>query len=363
MRGEENQNPSSTRLRLSLKLAVAILAAGPYGARPVTAQVVERRLVAMGTSLQLSIGAQSREQALSASEAALREIARVEQLLTTWRSGGELDCVNHWRPGQPVSVSPELYRVLGEVLRWQGRTGGAFDPEIGPLVQAWGLRSGGRIPSETECARARRASQRGAFGLSRRCCRVVRRADASAFEEGAWAKGYALDRARKVLERMGVVGALVDLGGQILVLGEPLGGREGAAGIADPQDRRRTVVRVRFDAGSLSTSGESERSLEVSGRRIGHLLDPRTGRPAPDFGSATVWSPSALAADVLSTAMFVLGPEKGMQLSRRLARQGFLNEVLFLVEGRDGLSIRASPGFLSRIQWSDPRRVVRPRSR
>ncbi|HYV41467.1 MAG TPA: FAD:protein FMN transferase, partial [Thermoanaerobaculia bacterium] len=88
----------------------------------------------------------------------------------------------------------------------------------------------------------------------------------------------------------------------------------------------------------------------VAGRRIGHLLDPRTGHPAPDFGSVTVVAPSAFAADILSTAFFVLGPEKGLELSRRLRDQGFENEALFLVVKDGSVRKLASPGLRFRFQ-------------
>ncbi len=96
---------------------------------------------------------------------------------------------------------------------------------------------------------------------------------------------------------------------------------------------------------SVSTSGNSERGRVVEGRAIGHLLDPRTGYPAPDFGSATVVAPSGLTADVLSTAFFVLGPEKGLALSESLRRRGFENRALFLVVADRGLTVLASPGL------------------
>ena len=112
---------------------------------------------------------------------------------------------------------------------------------------------------------------------------------------------------------------------------------------------------------SVSTSGNSERGRTVGGRRIGHELDPHTGRPAPDFGSATVLAPSALAADVLSTAFFVLGPEKGLALSERLRREGVAQEVLFLVDRGDGarLDALASPGFSTHVLSADPATVER----
>jgi thiamine biosynthesis lipoprotein ApbE len=109
---------------------------------------------------------------------------------------------------------------------------------------------------------------------------------------------------------------------------------------------------------SVSTSGDSERSRVVHGRSIGHLLDPHTGEPAPDFGSATVVAPSALTADVLSTAFFALGPDKGLALSEKLRREGVPHEVLFLIDHGGVLDAVASPG-VSRLVVSTDSRAVR----
>ena len=95
----------------------------------------------------------------------------------------------------------------------------------------------------------------------------------------------------------------------------------------------------------------------MAGRRIGHLLDPHTGEPAPDFGSVTVVAPTGLVADVLSTAFFVLGPEKGLALSETLRRQGVEQEVLFLVVRGDHLEAAASPGISNLLLSADPHAV------
>ena len=141
-------------------------------------------------------------------------------------------------------------------------------------------------------------------------------------DEGAWGKGYGLDRAAKTLAQAGVRSALLDLGGQVFAVGFDTGEKPWRVPVADPRDRDRTVVELGLADRSASTSGDSERFREVAGRRIGHILDPRTGEPAPDFGSVTVIAPTGLVADVLSTAFFVLGPEKGLALSETLRRRG-----------------------------------------
>jgi thiamine biosynthesis lipoprotein len=161
----------------------------------------------------------------------------------------------------------------------------------------------------------------------------------------------------KKLDAAGVGNALVDLGGQVLALGARTGGEPWTITIAHPTDRQRPVVTLAVADVSVSTSGDSERRRVVHGRSIGHLLDPHTGEPAPDFGSATVVAPSALTADVLSTAFFVLGPEKGLALSEKLRREGVPNEVFFLVDRGGALEAAASPGIFPLVVSTDSRAV------
>src|SRR5215813_14109029 len=117
-------------------------------ARPAVPRVtVERRVALMGTTADIAVVAAERPAGLDASERALRELSRVEDLLTTWRSGGQLARLNLSAVGEEHVLDAELFEVLSEVFAWSERTGRAFDPTVLPLVRAWGLREGGRIPS------------------------------------------------------------------------------------------------------------------------------------------------------------------------------------------------------------------------
>lgn len=330
-------------------LAFAALLAAPAG--DVT---VERRVASMGTTLDLAVLAPDRAQGLAASEAALEELRRVEDLLTTWRSGGELDRVDRSPAGAAVPVGAELLALLAEDFAWIGRTGGAFDPTIAPLVRAWDLRGRGRLPSPPELERARAACGASKFRLDRAAGTVTRLDADAGIEEGAWGKGYGLDRAASALKAAGVSGAVLDLGGQVLALGVDAAGKPWSVPVADPRDRGKTAATLRLANLSAATSGDSERSVTAEGRRIGHILDPHTGEPAPDFGSVTAVAPSGLVADVLSTAFFVLGPERGLALSRDLRHAGIANEALFLVVRGDGLEASASPGLFPLVLSADP---------
>lgn len=346
--------------RRALTLAAGLVLAGgsPLGAYEPTVATVERRVVSMGTTLDLVVRMKYREQALEASEAALGELRRVETLLTTWKPGGELERVNTSPAGKPVAASAELVETLAEVFAWVPRTQGAFDPTVLPLVRAWDLRGAGRVPTPEALVKARAATGPAHFRIEAPARMVTRLSPESGIDEGAWGKGYGLDRARDALRKAGATSALLDLGGQVLAVGTDTGEKPWRVPVAHPRERERPVIELGLVDASASTSGDSERSREAGGRRIGHILDPRTGEPAPDFGSVTVVAPSGLVADVLSTALFVLGPEKGLALSAELRRQGVENEVLFLVARPDGLEAMASPGIPTLVLSADPR-VVR----
>ncbi|HEV8267717.1 MAG TPA: FAD:protein FMN transferase [Thermoanaerobaculia bacterium] len=311
-------------------------------------RAVERRVAVMGTLFGIEVRSTSREAALSASEAALEAVESAEALLSTWRSGTPLSRLNAAPVGKPEPLPAALVRALHEVFAISARTEGAFQPGILPLVRAWGLRSGGRVPGADELERARRASSLGGFDVDLERSTATRlRADA-AIDEGAWGKGWARDRAGAALEASGSSG-LLDLGGQLLAVG----GGERIVDVAHPTDRSRTVLKLRLRQASASTSGNSERSVKTAGVVVGHLLDPRSGRPAPDFGSVTVVASSALVADALSTALYVLGPEEGLAISRRLRSEGLAHEAIFLVAKNGGVHALFSAGAKSLVLEGD----------
>jgi thiamine biosynthesis lipoprotein len=329
---------------------VALIASAANAESLVTA---ERRVAVMGTSLDVAVRAPAREDALASAEVAIAEVRRVEDLLTTWRGGSALALLNAAPAGRDVAVVSELASILTAVFAWSATTDRAFDPTVLPLVRAWDLRGAGRIPSPEELAAARAATGPSRFRVDALRLTAARLDPVAGIDEGAWGKGYALDRAALLLESAGGKDMLLDLGGQVLARGKDAGGSDWTVAIAHPRERGRPVVVLTLSNRSAATSGNSERARQVGKLRIGHLLDPRTGEPAKDFGSVTVLASSALVADVLSTAFFVLGPQEGLALSARLRSRGTPNEALFLVERRDGLTAIASPGISSLVLSAD----------
>jgi FAD:protein FMN transferase len=321
----------------ALPILLATLQAAPASAR------VERNVAAMGTSLVLEVEHESRGAALEASERAVRAIEAVERRLSTWRESSELSLLNAAAPGKPVELSLELAADLASCARWFGETEGAFDPTVGPLIELWGLRGEGRIPSDEEVSFAlEQVGFERVLRLDGRTATRVR--EGVRLEEGAFGKGVGLDAAAAELRAAGAR-ATLGFGGQVIVVGE-----ESEWGLADPRDRSRAVLRWRLSSGSIATTGNSEAAREVGGRRIGHVLDPRTGRPAADFGSVSVACESAGRADACSTAAFVLGPERALEWAR--GSQGI--ELVVIEVAGDALRATATVGLRGRVEALAP---------
>jgi thiamine biosynthesis lipoprotein len=340
-------------MAVALVLCAMLLREPAAAASP--ARPVERRVLAMGTTFDVLARVADRSRGLAAIESAVEEVGRLEERLSTWRGDGPLFRLNRAAPGEEIPLDAGTFAVVTEVFRWAERTGRAFDPTVLPLVRAWDLRGAGRVASSDEIAEALAATGARRFRLDADRKTVARLDARAGIDEGAWGKGYALDRAAARLRAAGVADAWLDLGGEVLAVGN--GPERGlwTVPVAHPRDRHRAVALLAMPDGfAVSTSGDSERSRRVAGRTIGHLLDPRTGSPAPDFGSVCVVADSAFVADVLSTAFFVLGPHDGLALSERLRAEGVPNEALFLVDKGEVLETSHSPGMSRFLLSTDP---------
>jgi thiamine biosynthesis lipoprotein len=328
-----------------LSLLLAACTTSDAGSPVAGSARVERSLGLMGTSLELMVEARDRATALAASELAVRALETTEARLSTWRTDSELARLNATPAYESFHMSSELAAELTAARRWWLETDGRFDPGVGGLVQAWGLREGGRRPSPSELTQAQAAGGLASLALDGR--NATREHADLLLEEGGFGKGAGLDAALSAMREGGATRAVLDLGGQVALLGSgPF-----QLAVAHPDDRNRPMLEVTVDGGSLATSGNSERGIVVEGEHLGHLLDPRTGQPAEDFGSITVWAQDAMTADCLSTALYVAGPDAA--LAWVAERPGI--EVI-VVERSDGsLLVRPSDGLRGRLRplWGD----------
>jgi thiamine biosynthesis lipoprotein len=246
---------------------------------------------------------------------ALDLVDAIEARISIYREGSELARLNATAAAGWQPVSPELFSLLLEARALHERTGGGFDPAAGSLVRCWGfLQRQGRTPTAEHLAAAREASGMHLVEFDEAGRRVRFARSGVELNPGAIGKGWALDR---VMDFLGVagVGSVLVHGGQSSVRAAGTHGSAGTGragwpvGIGHPLKPGRRLATLALVDRALGTSGSGTQFFVDRGRRIGHILDPRSGLPAEGVLSATVLAPTAAAADALATALCVLGPE------------------------------------------------------
>lgn len=264
----------------------------------------------MGTLVEITVVA-PREKALEAAHAVVEEIKRVEAL-STFHKPSPLGEVNERAGRGPFKADAEILDLIGRSLEAARETDGAFDPTIGALTRLWNFSAGApRVPAAEEIKEALRKVGWDKVKLDRAAGTIELPMPGMALDLGGIAKGYALDRAGLALKKLGVKNALVNAGGDVLVMGEKEPGLAWRVGIQDPRSPREVMGLVHAVNCVVVTSGDYERRMEVNGKTYHHILDPRTGYPTEGLQSVTVVAEEGWRADALSTGVFVLGMQKG----------------------------------------------------
>ncbi len=298
--------------------ALADAAGGPLAATDVRAgragagYVVRVSRRAMACEFEVLLNAGQYPEGPDAALAALDLLEPLEQQLSVFRPGSEVSAVNRTAAGGPVEVEPRLFQLLELSERLHRATDRAFDITAAPLWEVWGFAArAARVPGEEELGEAlgRVGGHLVALDARRRSVRF--RKEGVQINLGGIGKGYALDRCIETLEAAGVHDLLLHAGGSsIAARGDSAADPPGwIVGIPHPLRPGRRLAELRLVNRSLATSGSRFQSFVHEGRRLSHVLDPRTGRPAEGVLAATALAPDAATADALSTAFFVLGPE------------------------------------------------------
>lgn len=270
---------------------------------------------AMATRFEIVAYGQDSVRLRSAAEEAFAEVEAVEARLNLYSQTSEIARLNAMAAREPVRVSSELYRLLEQARDLNLRTSGAFDVTVAPLVRAWGfMGSSGHQPDPDALETARSCVGMDGVLLDPSSQTVRFRKSGMMLDFGAIGKGYALDVAVRSLRDAGIESALIH-GGTSSVYGLGLGpDREPwKIAIEKPErvegDSKGLLAIAQLENSSLSVSAVWGKSFQSGGRRLGHILDPRSGNPVEHTWLAAVSSPSATESDALSTALLTLGRE------------------------------------------------------
>jgi thiamine biosynthesis lipoprotein len=298
--------------------------------------------ILMDTVVSIRVYRGDAERIDQAVEAAFEEMARLDSLLSAWKPDSDISRINRSAGEGTVAVDPRTWEAIGRIQSLTELTRGAFDLTIGAVTRLWDFSSPEAAPPDSGAIRqALPLVDRQQIVVDSLNHRIGLRRRGARLDPGGAAKGYIVDRAIAVLQEHGIEAALIDAGGDIGLLGKKIDGQPWKIGIRNPVDPDTTLEIIAVESGAVATSGNYERFHIHDRIRYHHILDPKTGWPVPHVVSVTILAPTTLEADILSTAVFVLGPGKGLTLIEQLSD---IEGVIYL-EGPRGLRRVASSNF------------------
>ena len=285
-------------------------------ATPARAEWFQREEAIMGTRVAVELWSEDPELAVRAMEAVVAEMRRTDELMSTYKPESQLSAVNAHAFERPVQVDPEIVDVVARSFDFSRMSNGAFDVTYASVGYLYAYRAHQR-PSEQQVAAALPGVDYRQVEIDRARNTIRFLKQGVRIDLGGIAKGYAVDRSIEILRRLGIEHAMVNAGGDTRLLGDRLG-KPWIVGIRDPRNEGRMVTRLPLEDEAISTSGDYERYFEEDGVRYHHILVPGTGQAAREVRSATVIGADATLTDGLSTTVFVLGVQRGMELVSRL---------------------------------------------
>lgn len=270
------------------------------------------------TVVQLSIYHEHQEETM---EEAIAYIKRMEALLSTNLETSDVYKINQNAGKKPVKVEKETFDIIEASLGMSQTSQGKFDVSIGAVSNLWKIGSeDARVPAQSEIDEGIKHIDYRNIKINK-ADQTVYIEDGMTLELGAISKGYIADGVKALFEKRGVTTAIINLGGNVLVLGtSPKNDRGWTIGVQNPDEvRGDTVGSVLVKDGSVVTSGIYERYLEADGKTYHHILDPKTGYPVENaISGVTVFTKTSLQGDEFSTSLYLLGIEDGLALVNQI---------------------------------------------
>ncbi|HTX74267.1 MAG TPA: FAD:protein FMN transferase, partial [Rectinemataceae bacterium] len=271
----------------------------------------------LGTVCTIRLAEGGSESLLDSGFALLRHI---EDELSVNKPGSQIDAVNAAAGKHPVAVGADALAIIQRDLHYSQITDGAFDASVGPLVKLWGIGTDhARLPSVSEIKQARSLVGWKDVVVDAAAGTIFLRRPGMALDLGSGTKGYATDQLVTLFAGAGVRSAVIDLGGNIFVMGSRPDGKPWRVGLQNPDNSERGsyIGIASLVNRTMVTSGVYERFFIQDGKRYHHILDPFTGYPVDNgLTSVTVIADKSFDADGFTTALFAVGRERGMGLAK-----------------------------------------------
>ncbi len=273
--------------------------------------IVKRTTIVMGSTIEIQANSPDAEKTNQAISEAFEEAKRIDTLFSTYIKGNNMWKINN-NPEEKIAVNSETFLLLKKSEHFWKVTNGAFDTAIGKIIELIGFdKNSPSIPSPADVLKA--LENVGWKRIKLEEPDILIKPGNVKISFNAIVPGYAADMCAKVLEKRGITDYMINAGGEIFCRG-----REWKIGIQHPRVENELLGTIIADGFGIATSGDYQQYFKKEGKRFTHIFNPATGYPANECEAVTIIAPDALTADALSTGIFALGPEKGIELLEKL---------------------------------------------
>lgn len=276
---------------------------------------VSKDTVLMGSAFSFTAVDENPQLAWNAIVAGIQEVERIEAMISSWQANSQTSGINRKAGIEPVAVSPELIALLERCDKISRLSNGFFDVSFASIDKVWDFSNPTpSLPSDKAIAASVANIGHQNIVIDKVNTTVMLKKPGMKIGFGAIGKGFAADRAKVVMEELGIQSGVVNAGGDLLAWGQRPDGAPWSVGIADPKEKTNILSWLSINNRAVATSGNYEKFLTIKGERYCHIINPKTGWPVKGLQSATIVCNSAELADALATTVFVLGVSDGLKL-------------------------------------------------
>ena len=273
----------------------------------------------MGSRFDITVVASNEKEGNEYIDSAIFEIARIEKLISSWDVNSETSLINKLSGIQPIKVDKELFDLIERSIAISTLTNGAFDISYASMDRIWKYDGTMReMPSEEKISSSIKKVGYQNIIIDKEAQTVFLKLKGMKIGFGAIGKGYAADKAKALLIEKGVKAGIINASGDLNAWGKQANGRDWMVAITNPLNKNKVFSWLPINDSAIVTSGNYEKFISLNGIRYSHIIDPRTGYPSTGIISTSIMTSNAELADAISTSVFVMGVETGLDFINQL---------------------------------------------
>jgi len=273
----------------------------------------------MGSRFDITVVASNEKEGNEYIDSAIFEITRIEKLISSWDLNSETSLINKHSGIKPIKVDKELFDLIERSIAISALTNGAFDISYASMDRIWNYDGSMReMPSEEEISNSIKKVGYQNISIDKEAQTVFLKLKGMKIGFGAIGKGYAADKAKALLIEKGVKAGIINASGDLNAWGKQADGSDWMVAITNPLNKNKVFSWLPINDSAIVTSGNYEKFISFDGIRYSHIIDPRTGYPSTGIISTSIMTSNAELADAISTSVFVMGVETGLDFINQL---------------------------------------------